>query len=49
VIEAIRPHGVLLHGSGQMLRACTHLDITAAMAERAAETIRKVTPKVVAV
>jgi threonine aldolase len=42
IAEALKPHGVLVHSSGQMMRACTHLDITAAMAERAADTIRKV-------
>ncbi len=39
----LRERGVLVHTAGpQRLRACTHLDVSAVMAERAAEVIRKV-------
>jgi threonine aldolase len=42
VVSALRQRGVLVHGAaGQTLRACTHLDVSAAQAERAAETIRQ--------
>jgi threonine aldolase len=37
----LRQRGILVNGAGtSMLRACTHLDISAAQAARAAETIR---------
>jgi threonine aldolase len=43
VAAALKEHGILVHVPGpQSLRACTHLDVSAAQAERAAETIRKV-------
>jgi threonine aldolase len=45
VAAALQPHGVLIYAAGQMMRACTHLDVTSAMAERAAETIRQVVGK----
>jgi threonine aldolase len=42
VAAALKERGVLIHTAGpQKLRACTHLDVSAAQAERAAETIRK--------
>ena len=43
VAAALKERGVLIHASGpQTLRACTHLDVSAAQAERAAETIRRI-------
>lgn len=40
---ALKQRGILIHAAGpQMLRACTHLDVSTAQAERAAETIRQV-------
>jgi len=42
VAAALKAHGVLVLESGpQKLRACTHLDVSAAQAERAAEVIRR--------
>lgn len=42
VAAALKELGILVHASGpQTLRACTHLDVSAAQAERAAETIRR--------
>ena len=42
VATMLKQHGVLVHTSGpQRLRACTHLDVSAAQAERAAEVIRQ--------
>ncbi|MHB1422860.1 MAG: low-specificity L-threonine aldolase [Gemmataceae bacterium] len=42
VEEALKERGVLVHEAGsQTLRACTHLDVSAAQAERAAEAIRR--------
>jgi threonine aldolase len=42
VAAALRERGVLIHAPGpQTMRACTHLDVSAAQAERAAETIRQ--------
>jgi threonine aldolase len=39
---ALKQHGVLVHVAGpQTCRACTHLDVSAAQAERAAETFRQ--------
>jgi threonine aldolase len=44
--QALQERGVLINGpGGQMLRACTHLNVSAAQAERAAEMIRKVARK----
>jgi threonine aldolase len=41
VAARIKQRGVRVHPAGpQMIRACTHLDVSAAQAERAAETIR---------
>jgi threonine aldolase len=43
---ALRQQGVLVYASvGQRLRACTHLDVTAAQAERAAEVLRRAVPR----
>jgi len=42
VAAALKEQGLLVHAAGpQTLRACTHLDVSAAQAERAAETIRR--------
>ncbi len=42
VAAALRQRGVLVHVSGpQTLRACTHLDVSASQAERAAEVFRQ--------
>jgi threonine aldolase len=51
VAAALKQRGVLVHATGgpQFLRACTHLDVSAAQAEQAAETIRRTVPKQVAV
>ncbi len=50
VAAALKQHGVLVHVTGpQSLRACTHLDVSAAQAERAADVIRKSLRKKVAV
>jgi threonine aldolase len=41
VATTLKLRGVLVHAAGpQALRACTHLDVSAAQAEQAAETIR---------
>jgi threonine aldolase len=46
VAVALKAHGVLVHTSGpRTLRACTHLDVSAAQAERAADTIRRAVPR----
>lgn len=43
VAAVLKAHGILIYPLGpQTLRACTHLDISAAQAERVAETIRRV-------
>jgi threonine aldolase len=40
--ERLKERGVLINSYGtQMMRACTHLDVSAAQAERAADVIRK--------
>jgi threonine aldolase len=42
VLDSLKARGVLVGYAGpQTLRACTHLDVSAADAERAAETIRR--------
>ncbi len=39
----LKEHGVQVHPAGpQMIRACTHLDVSAAQAQQASDTIRKV-------
>ncbi|HZT79422.1 MAG TPA: low specificity L-threonine aldolase, partial [Gemmataceae bacterium] len=49
VAAALRQRGVLVHPAGpQKLRACTHLDVSAAQAERAAETIRQTVSRLAA-
>jgi len=46
----LKEKGILVHASGPFtLRACTHLDVTAADAERTAEAIRRVVPELAAV
>jgi threonine aldolase len=46
VAAALKQRGVLVHAVGpQTFRACTHLDVSAAQAERAAETIRQAVPR----
>jgi threonine aldolase len=46
VAAQLRQHDILIHVAGpQTFRACTHLDVSAAEAERAAETIRQVVPR----
>ncbi len=46
VEAALAQRGVLVFAAAQqVLRACTHLDVSKAQAERAAETIRRVVPK----
>lgn len=43
VAGALKQKALLIHPAGpHMMRACTHLDVSAAQAERAAETIRQV-------
>jgi threonine aldolase len=43
VATALRERGVLVNSVGpRMLRACTHLDVSAAQVERAADTLRRV-------
>ncbi len=49
VQAALKQHGVLVHPGGpKTVRACTHLDVSAAQAERAADVIRKTLRKKVA-
>jgi threonine aldolase len=46
VAGALKERGVLVHIMGpQTLRACTHLDVSAAQAERAAEVVRRTVPR----
>lgn len=40
VAARLKQQGVLVHASGVRLRACTHLDVSRAQAERAAEAFR---------
>jgi threonine aldolase len=50
VLAKLKARGLLIGGGdGQVLRACTHLDVSAADAERAAEVIRKTLRRPVAV
>jgi threonine aldolase len=50
VAAALKQRGVLVHPAGpQKIRACTHLDVTAAQVERAAETLRRAVPRLTAV
>jgi threonine aldolase len=50
VLARLKARGVLVGGGdGRVLRACTHLDVSAADAERAAEVIRKTLRQPVAV
>ncbi len=46
VATALKQRNLRVHvGGPQLLRACTHLDVSAAQAERAAETIRQAVPR----
>jgi threonine aldolase len=48
VAATLKQQGIWIQTPGpQVLRACTHLDVSAAQAERVAETIRKVVPRLV--
>jgi threonine aldolase len=48
VAAALKQRGVLIHPAApQRCRACTHLDVSAAQAEQAAETIRRAVPRLV--
>jgi threonine aldolase len=48
VQAALKQRGVLVHAAfGQIVRLVTHLDVSAAQTERAAETLRKVVPQCV--
>jgi threonine aldolase len=48
VAAALKQRGVLIQVPGPYtLRACTHLDVSAAQAERVAETIRQAVPRLV--
>jgi threonine aldolase len=50
VAAALKQRGVQVHPAApQKIRICTHLDVSAAQAEQAAETIRKVAPRVTSV
>jgi threonine aldolase len=50
VAAALKERGVRVHTPGpQTIRMCTHLDVSAAQAEQAAQTIRKGVPGLVAV
>ncbi|HTU18259.1 MAG TPA: low-specificity L-threonine aldolase [Gemmataceae bacterium] len=50
VATALKERGVLVHASGpQTLRACTHLDVSAAQAERAADVFRRTAKHLTAV
>jgi threonine aldolase len=50
VAAALKQRGVLVHAAGpQTIRACTHLDVSAAQAERAAEAIRQAVPRLAGV
>src|SRR5205085_2668642 len=43
ITARLKQQGVLVHAAGpQKIRACTHLDVSKAQAERAAEALRKV-------
>ena len=45
IASALKQRGVRVHPAGpQTLRACTHLDVSAAQAERAAEILRETVP-----
>lgn len=46
VATTLKQRGVLVHAAGpQTIRACTHLDVSSAQAERAADTIRQAVPR----
>jgi threonine aldolase len=40
-VEALKKSGILMYAAGsQVVRACTHLDVSAAQAERVADAVR---------
>jgi threonine aldolase len=44
--DALKERGILVYClAPHMIRACTHLDVSAAQAERTAETIRRIVPR----
>ena len=48
VAAALKKRDILVHAAGpQTIRMCTHLDVSAAQAERVAETVRQVVPRLV--
>jgi threonine aldolase len=50
ITARLKQSGVLVHAAGpHKIRACTHLDVTKAQAERAAEMLRSVVAKLVSV
>jgi threonine aldolase len=50
VAAALNKRTILVHAAGpQTIRMCTHLDVSAAQAERVAETVRQVVPRLVPV
>jgi threonine aldolase len=50
VAAALKKRDILVHAAGpQTIRMCTHLDVSAAQAERVAETVRQVVPRLVPV
>jgi threonine aldolase len=50
LVAALKQRGILVSATKpNTIRACTHLDVSAAQAERAADTIRKAVPQLAAV
>jgi threonine aldolase len=48
VAAALKKRDILVHAAGpQTIRMCSHLDVSAAQAERVAETVRQVVPRLV--
>lgn len=46
VASALKQHGILIHAPGPwIMRICTHLDVSAAQAQQAADIIRRVVPQ----
>ncbi len=43
VSARLKQQGILVHVSGPLIRVCTHLDVSRAQAERAADAIRALT------
>jgi len=48
LVARLKQRGVLVHPSGPKIRACTHLDVSRAQAQRAADVIRSLVPQAVA-